>query len=57
MGGMTERDRLIYRYEPERVETCKMAWELLMETMQVQPVEERMHASGSVEGAWKAVMD
>ena len=27
-----------------------------MEAMQEQPVEKRIHADGSVEGAWKAVM-
>ena len=27
-----------------------------MEAMQGQPVEERKHAAGSVEGTWKAVM-
>ena len=26
------------------------------EDQQEQPVEERMHVTGSVEGAWKAVM-
>ena len=28
-----------------------------MEAMQGQPVEERMHATGSVEGAWTSIMD
>ena len=33
------------------------AWESLTEAMQRQPVEERTHTAGSVEGAWEAVMD
>ena len=55
-GGMAELDRLIYRYGQEKVEKCAKAWEFLMEAMQGHPVEERMHATGSVEGAWQAVM-
>ena len=39
------------------MENYEKAWEFFMETMQGQPVEERIHATGSVEGAWKAVMD
>ena len=53
---MAELDRLIYRYGQEKVEKCAKAWEFLMEAMQGHPVEERMHASGSVEGVWQAVM-
>ena len=49
---MAERDRLIYRYGSERVEKCEKAWEFLMEAMQGQSIEERMHATGSVEEFW-----
>ena len=54
---MAQRDRLICRYGPEKVKKCQTAWEFLMEAMQGQPVEERMHAAGSVAGEWKAIMD
>ena len=57
LGGMTERDRSVHRHGQEKVEKCEKAWEFRMESMQGQPVEERMHAAGLVEGAWKAVMD
>lgn len=57
VGGMAERDRSIYHHEQENVDKCGKAWKFLMDSMQGQPVEERMHAAGSVEGAWKAVMD
>ena len=56
-GGMAERDRLIYRYGQEKVERREQAWELLTEAMQGQPVEGRRHATGSVEAAWKSIMD
>ena len=57
LGGIAERDRLIYRHGPEKVEKCEKAWEFLMEeATQGHPVEERVHATGSLEGAWKAVM-
>ena len=55
-GGTAERDRLIYRYEQEKMERCEKAWEFLMEATQGRPVEERMYATGSVEGTWQAVM-
>ena len=45
---MAERNRLMYRYGPEKVEKCEKAWEALTEAMQGQPVEEGMHATGSV---------
>ena len=51
LGGMAERDRLMSRYGPEKVEKCENSWELLKEAMQGQPVEERMHETGSAEGA------
>ena len=51
LGGMEERNRSIYLHGQQRVEKCEKAWEFLMEAMQGQPVEERMHAAGSVEGA------
>ena len=57
LRDMADRDRLVYRHGPEKVEKYEKAWEFLMEAMQGQPVEERKHATGSVEGAWKAVMD
>lgn len=41
----------------ETAEECEKAWEFLMNAMQAQPVEGRMHAAGSVEGTSKAVMD
>ena len=53
---MEERNRSVHRHGQQRVEKCEKAWEFLMEAMQGQRVEERMHAAGSVEGAWKAVM-
>ena len=53
---MAERNRSIYRHGSENVEKCEKAWEFLTEAIQGQPVEERMHATGSVEGAWKAIM-
>ena len=56
LGGMEERNRSVYRHGQQSVEKCDKAWEFLMERMQGQPVEERMHASGSVKEAWKAVM-
>ena len=31
--GMAERDRLIYRYGPEKVEKCENAWGFLVEAM------------------------
>ena len=53
-GGMAERDRLIYRYGPEKVETCERPGNFLWKPC--KPVEERIHATGSVEGAWKSIM-
>ena len=38
------------------MERCEKAWEFLMEAMQGRPVEEGMYLTGSVEGAWQAVM-
>ena len=54
---MAERDRSICRHGQGRVKKCKKAWEFSMEAMQRQPVEEKIHATGSVEESWKAVMD
>ena len=54
---MAEHDRSIYHHGKGKEEKCEKAWEFLMDSMQGQPVEERMHAAGSVKGACKAVMD
>ena len=51
---MEERNQPVKRHGQQRVEKCEKAWEL--QAMQGQPAEERMHAAGSVEGVWKAVM-
>lgn len=53
---MEERDRSVCRHGQQKIEKCEEAWEFLMESMQGKPVGERMHAAGSVEGVWKAVM-
>ena len=53
---MEERNRSVNCHAQHRVEKCEKAWEFLMEAMQGQHVEERMHAAGSVEGAWTAVI-
>ena len=48
LGGTAERERSIYPHGLEKVEKCEKAWDfLIMEAMQGQPVEERMHAAGS----------
>ena len=57
MRGKEERDRSVYRHGQERVEEGEEASELLVNPMQGQPVKEKMHAAGSVQGAWKSVMD
>ena len=54
---MTECDRLIHWYGLEKVEKCQKSWKFIMEATKRRPVEERMNATGSVEGAWKATMD
>ena len=51
---MAERKPSIYRYGFEELEKCEKFWEFLVEAMQGQPVEQRVHTAGSVEAAWKA---
>ena len=54
---MAERKPSIYRYGYEKVEISEKGWEFLVEAMQGQPVEQRVHTAGPVEAAWKASMD
>ena len=56
LGGMEQRNFSVSLHGQQRVETCQTAWEFLLEAMPGHPVEEQMHAAGSVERAWKAVM-
>ena len=51
LGGMKEHNRPVNLHGQQRVEKCEKAWKFMMEAMQGQPVEELMHAAGSVEGA------
>ena len=53
---MKQRNLSVNLHGQQTVETRQKAWEVLMEAMPGQPVEERMQAAGSVERAWKAVM-
>ena len=53
---MEERNLSANLYGQQRVETCRKPREFPMEAMQGEPVEERIHAAGSVERAWKSVM-
>ena len=54
LRGMEERNRCVDRHGQQRVENGEKAWEFLMEAMQGQSVEERMHGAGWVEGSWTA---
>lgn len=46
LGSMAERERSVYCHVPDIVEKCDNTGLYLMEAMQGQPVEERMHAAG-----------
>ena len=51
-----EHNRSENHHRQRRAEECNKASAILTETVRGQPLEERSHAAGSVEGAWKAVM-
>lgn len=55
--GIAERERSTYRYGLEEVEKCDKVCEFLMQAVQVPPVENSMHAAGSVEGELRAAME
>lgn len=48
IGGREERTHDVNSHGQQHVEKFEKAWEFVMESMNMQPVEERTHAAGSL---------